>query len=131
MSSDNGHSELGHILPFKVYLNVLIALVVLTIITVGVSAKANFVEFGSWSIVIAMVVASIKAMIVALFFMHLKYENPVTWLYAVFPLFLLALLIGLVFIDNPFRMQVEKGTFVEKIVAAEKKPEKLLNTHKH
>ena len=80
MSGDDGHGELGHILPFKVYVNVLIALIVLTVITVGVSAKANFVEFGQWSLVIAMVVASIKAMIVALFFMHLKYENLVTWI---------------------------------------------------
>lgn len=101
----NGHGyhgdshELGHIVPFKIYLGVFIALLVLTVITVWVSRF----QFGAWNIVVAMVVASIKAMLVALFFMHLKYEKPTTWLYAFFPIFLLALLLGGVFIDNPLR----------------------------
>lgn len=93
-----GH-ELGHIVPFKIYLSVLIALLLLTIITVAVSRF----DFGVLNIVVAMIVASIKALLVALFFMHLKYENPITKVYAFFPIFLLALLICGVFIDNPFR----------------------------
>jgi cytochrome c oxidase subunit 4 len=111
MSGHDDHGELGHILPLSVYRNVLIALLVLTVITVLVSAKANFVHFGSWSIVIAMVIASIKAGIVAMFFMHLKYENPITWAYVAFPLILLATLMGGVFIDNPTRIDPREGTF--------------------
>ena len=105
MSEHNNdhHSELGHILPFKVYLKVFISLLVLTVITV-VNAKVKFFDFGgNINLIIAMFVASIKAGIVALFFMHLKYENPITWLYAFFPIFLLFILIGGVFIDNPLR----------------------------
>jgi cytochrome c oxidase subunit 4 len=99
-SDSHGHShELGHIVPFKIYLSVFVTLLVLTVITVWISRH----DFGAWNIVIAMLVASVKAMLVALFFMHLKYEKPTTWLYAVFPLILLALLLGGVFIDNPFR----------------------------
>jgi len=92
--------ELGHVLPFRIYLNVFIALVVLTALTVA----AARIDFGIMNTVIALVIASIKALIVALFFMHLKYENPITWLYAIFPLILLVLLIGGVFIDGPLRM---------------------------
>ena len=77
----------------------MIDLLVLTVVTVGV---AQF-DFGNWNIIVAMFVASIKAALVAMFFMHLKYEDPFTWIYAVIPLFLLFLLIGGVFIDNPFR----------------------------
>jgi cytochrome c oxidase subunit 4 len=112
MGGHDGHGELGHILPHSVYRNVLVALLVLTVITVLVSAKANFVEFGAWSLVIAMLIASVKAGIVALYFMHLKYENPVTWLYVIFPIILLATLIGGVFIDNPTRIDPREGTFM-------------------
>jgi len=101
MSHDDHNSEqLGHIVPAKIYLGVLISLIVLTVITVA----AAQVDFGAWNIVIAMLIASIKASLVALFFMHLKYEDPFTWIYAVVPLVLLFLLIGGVFLDNPFRI---------------------------
>jgi cytochrome c oxidase subunit 4 len=91
--------ELGHVIPFSVYRNIFIALIVLTVITVAISR----VDFGAMNIVIAMLVASVKAMLVALFFMHLKYEKPLTWMFALFPIILLALLIGGVFLDNPLR----------------------------
>lgn len=94
------HSEdYGHASPFKVYLNTFVALLVLTVITVAVTRF----DFGLFNVVVALGIASIKAMLVALFFMHLKHENPTTWLYALFPLILLAILIGGVFIDNPYR----------------------------
>lgn len=102
------HSELGHIVPFSTYRNVFLALVVLTVFTVAIAQ----VDFGNMNLVIAMVVASFKAGIVAMYFMHLKYENPITWLYVFFPLFLLALMIGLIFLDNPLRGNPEEGTFI-------------------
>lgn len=97
--ADSHSHELGHILPFKVYASVFGALLVLTVITVA----ASRVDFGNWNLVVAMLIASVKAMIVALFFMHLKYEKPTTWLYAAFPIILLGLLLAGVFIDNPYR----------------------------
>ena len=102
-TGSGGHSELGHIVPLKVYRTVLVILLVLTIITVAI---AQF-DFGNMNLVVAMVVASVKAALVALFFMHLKYENPITWLYAAIPIFLLGLLLGGVFIDDPFRISPE------------------------
>jgi len=98
-SDDDSHGELGHIVPFRYYVIVLVLLVVLTVITVGVAR----LDFGNWNIVVAMLIASVKATLVALFFMHLKYESPLTWGYAIFPIILLLALIGGLFIDNPFR----------------------------
>lgn len=103
--SNHPHSdshELGHVVPASVFVKVFIALVCLTIITVLVSLK----DMGAMNIVVAMLVASVKAMLVALFFMHLKYENKLTWLYAAFPLILLSILLGGVFIDNPYRLKL-------------------------
>ncbi len=103
-TSNHGEShQLGHIIPRRIYTMVLGALLILTLITVWV---AQF-DFGNWNIVVAMVVASIKAGLVTLFFMHLKYENKVTWLYVLFPIVLLFIMIGGIFSDNPFRDPLE------------------------
>lgn len=91
--------ELGHVVPGSVFVKVFGALVVLTVVTVAISLH----DMGSLNLAVAMIVASFKALLVVLFFMHLKYENPLTWLYAGFPIALLALLMGLTFLDNPYR----------------------------
>lgn len=101
MSSGHGHSgdELGHILPHAIYVKVLVILLILTVVTVAISR----VDFGMMNLVVAMGIASVKALLVALFFMHLKYEDKLTWTYAAFPIVLLGILLAGVFIDNPFR----------------------------
>ncbi|MCB0338068.1 MAG: cytochrome C oxidase subunit IV family protein [Bdellovibrionales bacterium] len=91
--------DLGHIVPFKIYVRVLSLLIILTAITVG----AAYFDFGNWNLVVAMIIASVKATLVAMFFMHLKFESPITWVYALIPIFLLAVLLAGLFIDNPFR----------------------------
>ena len=59
----------------------LLTLLVLTGITVG----ASYIQFGSGAIniVIALTIATIKAIIVALFFMHLLHDKPVNAVIAV------------------------------------------------
>lgn len=74
-----------HILPLKLYLGVGAALLVLTLLTVAIS----FVDFGGFNLVIAMLIATIKASLVALFFMHLLYDNK---------FFLTIFIIALVFV---------------------------------
>lgn len=62
-----------HILPIKVYLRVAAALLALTGATVAIS----YVHLGPWNAVVAVGIASLKASLVALFFMHLKYDNKI------------------------------------------------------
>jgi cytochrome c oxidase subunit 4 len=64
-----------------VYHATLTALLILTAITVG----ASYIQFGSSAanVVIALTIASIKAILVALFFMHLLHEKPVNSIIAV------------------------------------------------
>jgi cytochrome c oxidase subunit 4 len=99
MPTQDHSDEFGHISPHSLYLKIFGALLVLTVITVGVTR----IDFGTMNIVVAMIIASAKAMLVALFFMHLKYERFTTWVYAIFPLVLLTIMMAGVFIDNPFR----------------------------
>ena len=77
MSSNN------HIVPLNIYIKVLSALLLLTALTVAVAQM----DFGFFNVLIAMGIATIKAALVLLFFMHLKYDNklfPVIFLIAVF-----------------------------------------------
>jgi cytochrome c oxidase subunit IV len=67
----SGHSQ-HHISPVRLYLVVWIGLMILTAITVGVYKF----DFGALNVVIAMAVATVKASLVVLFFMHLKYDKP-------------------------------------------------------
>jgi cytochrome c oxidase subunit 4 len=62
----------------KVYTRNLIALLILTAITVG----ASYIDFGRANVVIALFIASIKATLVALFFMHLVYEKKINGIIA-------------------------------------------------
>ena len=55
----------------KVYASVLVALLVLTAVTV----TAAGIDFGPYNTVIALVIATMKASLVALFFMHLRHDK--------------------------------------------------------
>ena len=63
----------------KTYTRNLIGLLILTVITVVV---AGF-DFGSANVVIALTIASLKASLVALFFMHLRWEKKINAIIAV------------------------------------------------
>jgi cytochrome c oxidase subunit 4 len=93
------YEEEHHIVGYTTYVLVWITLMILTAVTVWVAGH----DFGVFNIVVALAVASVKASIVALFFMHLKFEDKLTWIFALYPLFLLALLIGLTSSDVFFR----------------------------
>lgn len=62
-----------HIVPFKTYFLVLISLLALTVITVG----AAQIDFGALNAFFAMLIATIKAGLVLLYFMHLKYDDKI------------------------------------------------------
>jgi cytochrome c oxidase subunit 4 len=105
-SNAHGHSsghELGHVVPVSTFAKVLGALLVLTVITV-LAAK---VDMGKWNIVGALVIATVKASLVILIFMHGKYENKILWTYILIPFILLAIMIGGIFTDDPFRSHPE------------------------
>jgi cytochrome c oxidase subunit 4 len=70
-SSATARKHVPHILPLKVYFMVAVGLLLLTVVTVRVS----YFDFGTWNLIVAMSIASIKASLVALFFMHLKYDE--------------------------------------------------------
>jgi len=99
MSHDSKH----HVIPLPVYFKVLTLLLVLTAITVA----AAQVNFGPWNVVIAMLIASIKAGFVLAFFMHLKYDNKLYLVCFGTGLFFLIVLYLFTFLDIATRIKVD------------------------
>ena len=66
------------IVPRHVYYRVFATLLTLTLLTVGVA----FIDLGPLNIVLALAIAVCKALLVMLFFMHLRYSTHLTWIVA-------------------------------------------------
>ena len=73
----HGHDAHGygphHVTSSKTFMTVLLALLFLTIITVA----ASRVDFGSANLLIAMLIASVKAALVIAIFMHVKWDTAI------------------------------------------------------
>jgi cytochrome c oxidase subunit 4 len=110
-----GHAEVGHVVPVKTFTAVLVLLLVLTVITVAVAQ----VDFGSMNLVVAMVIASIKATLVITIFMHGAYENKILWTYILIPFVLLAVMIAGIFTDDPYRSHPQPMVPETRVVAAQ------------
>lgn len=66
------HHGISHVAPVKVLLGTWIALMFLTVITVG----ATKIDLGAnYNLALAMAIAVVKATLVILFFMHLRYDK--------------------------------------------------------
>jgi cytochrome c oxidase subunit IV len=85
-----------HIVPRKTYWIVWVALMVLMAMTAALSR----VPLGAWNTPIALVIAVIKALLVIMFFMHIKYENyKITLVAVVGGFFWLFIMLGLTMTD--------------------------------
>lgn len=93
MADHEEHAE--HIVPPGVYAAIITTLLVLTLITVW----AAFVDLGRFNIVVALAIATVKATLVVLFFMHAKYVPERTKLVIVAGIFWLALLLFMTLSD--------------------------------
>lgn len=107
----HGHDHAhDHAHGWKGYLYILLALLVLTVITVG----ASRINFGSpaANVVIAMTIATIKASLVALFFMHLKDDKAINGLIFVSTLLFLGVFLGFCLIDADSRDDIRPATYM-------------------
>ncbi|HSZ00798.1 MAG TPA: cytochrome C oxidase subunit IV family protein [Terriglobales bacterium] len=85
----------------KFYYAIWIALLCLTVITAAVS----FVDLGPFNAVVALVIATVKALLVVLFFMHVKYTSEkLTKIVIVSAIFWLFLLLALSMADYATRL---------------------------
>ena len=66
----------GHIVPVRVYVTIFAVLLLLTATTVIVSG----IDLGRLNTVVALTIAVTKALLVLLYFMHVRYGTRLTWL---------------------------------------------------
>ena len=105
---DHAHPHV-HITPIGVYHAIFATLMVLTGVTVAVA----YVNLGQFNKVVALGIASFKATLVVLFFMHVKYASRLTKLFVVTGLFFLAILLGETMIDYATRMWINPPTLLQ------------------
>jgi cytochrome c oxidase subunit 4 len=89
------HIMPGHIVPVRVYFAVFLALIVLTAITVQVA----FIDLGWLNTPVAIAIASIKASLVILYFMHVRYSERLVLLTVLVSVFTLVLLFAFALSD--------------------------------
>jgi cytochrome c oxidase subunit 4 len=90
-----------HIVPLKTNVAVWLALLVLTGVTTGVA----FIDLGSLNTIVALVIATCKALLVVMIFMHVRYaSDKLIKVVVVSALFFLLLLLGLSLADYSTRM---------------------------
>nr|WP_261345981.1 cytochrome C oxidase subunit IV family protein [Tautonia rosea] len=80
-----------HVISIRTNLIIFAILMALMVLTVVV---ALVFEFGVFEIPIALTIATIKAVLIMLYFMHLRFSSRLTWLFAGSGLFWLLILIA-------------------------------------
>lgn len=96
--TESGHGDQHHgphIATVANYLTIFSALLVLTAVTVWIAT----VDLGLFNTVVAMAIASVKAILVILYFMHLKFSPGQTKLAAAAAIFWLLILLIITFFD--------------------------------
>jgi cytochrome c oxidase subunit 4 len=91
----------------RVYFAVFAALTVGTLLTVA----AAFIDLGPLNTIVALTIASAKALLVLLFFMHLRYTGRLTWIFAATGFVWLTFIIGLTMSDMVSRNWIPVAPF--------------------
>ncbi len=99
---------MAHVAPAWLLIGTFVALLSLTGATVAVT---NF-DLGRYNLYLAMGIATAKAMLVALFFMHLAFDKPVNALYLLTALVFVALFVSLSLMDS-VHYQPDVKSFVQ------------------
>ena len=87
--------EEHHVVPVSVYIGVFLALIVLTVVTAWIAT----VDLGVFNFTVAIGIALLKASLVILYFMHVKYSDKLTKMVIGSGLFTLLLLLFITMTD--------------------------------
>ena len=93
------NDEKQHIVPYKTFLLVLLALLAFTFISIGVTSY----DLGPVTVLVALLLATFKTILVLTYFMHLKYDVKMFGILAAAVLALIGVVIFITFLDYLFR----------------------------
>jgi cytochrome c oxidase subunit 4 len=103
----------GHVAPKRMYVGVWLALVVGTVLTV---VAADF-DLGALNNIVMLLIACTKALLVILFFMHVRWSTRLTWVVVASGFFWLLIMFVLTMTDYMSRGWVD-GTVVGPVAGA-------------
>lgn len=98
-----------HVTPASTFVNVLLALLVLTVVTVA----ASRVDFGSANLLIAMLIATVKATLVIAIFMHVKWDTAINRIVFLSSFLFLSLLLIFTLSDQATRGRANPGNKIK------------------
>lgn len=84
-----------HIFSVRTNLIIFALLMLLLVLTVGVA----YLDLGALGLAIALLIASVKAVLILLYFMHVRFSSPLTMLFSVAAFFWLGIMLFLTFND--------------------------------
>ncbi len=97
-------AHVGHVVPVAVLALTLTTLLGLTFLTVA----ASWVDLGALNLWVALLIATAKATLVVLYFMHLRYEKPFNAIVLICALLFVMLFCSLTLMDSlAYRPNVE------------------------
>lgn len=99
----------AHISPTKFYIQIFLALVCLTLLTVGVA----YIHLGKLNLIVAILISTTKASLVVTFFMHLKYDSRFNALMFLGSLLFIGIFFAYTMNDTDHRGQVDSAQGVE------------------
>ncbi len=94
--SDNANTHKPHVVDAKILVAVWLGLLFLTFVTVAVT----WVDLGSLNIWLALGIATVKASLVAAYFMHLRYDKPFNTVVLISALVFLMVFVGIILLDT-------------------------------
>ena len=92
------HNDKPHIISYKTFLLVLMALLVFTFISIGVTSY----DLGPLTVLTALLLATAKTVLVFTYFMHLKYDVKMFAILAAAVMLLIGVVIFITFLDYLF-----------------------------
>ena len=98
--SHDSHSH--HISSPQILITTFLALVALTILTVAVSfaQRDGLIDLGAWDMPVTLGIATVKAALVAVIFMHLQHDKLFNAILLIGAVVFMTLFIGMVLLDS-------------------------------
>ena len=107
VAAHDEHEGGHHAMPLWILGAVFVALLVLTVLTVAVT----YVDLGKLNIWVALLIAVVKGGLVAMYFMHLRYDAPFNGVILITSLLFVALFIAITLTDSSaYQPAVEAAT---------------------
>jgi cytochrome c oxidase subunit 4 len=92
-------NEKHHIIPYKTYFLILLALIAFTFASVEITS----IELGEYTVAGALIFSTVKTFLVLTFFMHLKYDKLYIKLMVAFVFMVFVVTIIITFLDYLYR----------------------------